>query len=73
MRGRDPPFASLALGWRRAVRMSRRSETSAVFLKRSATLCGEIENLWYKINQKFCLNKTTQGKISELRNETNLL
>lgn len=44
MRGRDPPFASLALGWRGAVRMCRRSETSAVFLKRSAALCGKIES-----------------------------
>lgn len=52
MSGRDPPFASLALGWWRAVRMSRGSETSAVFLKRSAALCGKIESM-LQIGQTF--------------------
>lgn len=45
MGGRDPPFASLALGRWRAVRMGRRSETSAVLLKRSPAFCGKIESM----------------------------
>lgn len=56
MSGRDPPFASLALGWWRAVRMSRGSETSAVFLKRSAALCGKIESMLYKSAKLFFSN-----------------